>query len=129
MFKKILDFFRDKREEEDIKKNFLKNKDTRLPRYSPITGIELRWNIISDQKGPYDIYTGRPIGEITVWVLQEPPTHGELLRDNRHYKYSVLTGNLTTDEIFEWKFILNETWDELCSEEGKIQLRYKEDNK
>lgn len=125
MLKKIINFFRDKREEHEIKRNFLEHQEQRLPRYSPITGIPLRWSVTVDQEGPYDIYTGKPLGEITIWVLQEPPSYGELLKDNRHYKYSVMKDDLTVDENFEWKFILNEKWDELCCEEGKIQLRYK----
>lgn len=128
MFKKIYNFFKSKTLKEKArwaKINFLKNQDQRLPKYSPITGIKLKWDITIDKDGPYDIYTGDPLGEIYIWVTQKPPTYGEVLKDSRHYLYNVLTDELGIDELFEWKYVLNKKWDELCCEEGTVQLRHK----
>lgn len=84
----------------EIKKNFL--EEHKLPKYSPISGIKIRWDIEVVQEGPYDENTGQPLGEFKIIVSQRGPTIREIQKDNRIYQYSIEEKELKINEGLVW---------------------------
>ncbi len=80
---KIIYYFKKRKLIKDLKKKFL--EEHKLPKYSPYSGIKIKWNIDVTQEGPYDVNTGEPLGEFKIIVSQKGPTIREIIQDNRIY--------------------------------------------
>lgn len=93
-------YFEKRRKIKEIKEKFLKEHD--LPRYSPVTGIPLRWEIKVIQNGPYDINTGEALGEFEVIIKQIIPSCSEIMRDRTVYVYNIEEKKLEIDESYMW---------------------------
>jgi len=96
----MFDWFRERREKNNIKTKFLKEHD--LPKYSPESGIPLRWNIEVIQNGPYDTKTGEPLGDFEVIVNQVSPRFSEIIIDRRVYVYNIKSKKLEVDDSYIW---------------------------
>lgn len=97
---KIVDYFKKQKLIKDIKKKFL--EEHKLPKYSPYSGIKIRWNVEVIQEGPYDTDTGEPLGEFKIIVSQKGPTIREIIQDDRIYQYSIEEKELKVNEGLVW---------------------------
>lgn len=84
-----------------LKAKFLKEHN--LPKYSPESGIYLRWEIKVIQNGPYDPETGKALGEFEVIVKQKPSVQ-EMIRDRRVYEYDIKNKKLKYSDDYVWTF-------------------------
>lgn len=89
-------------EKREIKDKFLKEHD--LPKYSPDTGIRLKWKVSVIQNGPYDPKTGEPLGDFEVIVKQILPSCSDVRRDNRVYIYNIEKKELEVSDSYIWTF-------------------------
>jgi hypothetical protein len=94
-------YFEKRKKIKEIKKKFL--EEHKLPKYSPYSGIKIRWDIEVVQEGPYDTNTGEPLGEFKIIVSQRGPTTiREIQQDNRMYHYNTEEKELEVNEGLVW---------------------------
>jgi hypothetical protein len=97
----LFDYFKKRKFMKDLKKKFL--EEHKLPKYSPYSGIKIRWNIEVTQEGPYDENTGEPLGEFKIIVSQRVPTTFEIQQDSRIYQYNIEEKELKVNSGLIWR--------------------------